>query len=83
MLPDQLEDAHKHETMQRGILRDVKIDKLLKIINALSIISLNSQLIEKLYQNDAKVSEKTGHINNIASRVSMLITEIVNGAHKQ
>ena len=64
--------------MPQGILKHVKAAKLLKIINALSIISLNSQLIDKLYQNDVKISEKTEYINNAVNRVSMLVTEIVN-----
>ena len=75
---DKPEDTHEPGTMPQGILKHVKAAKLLKIINALSIISLNSQLIDKLYQNDVKISEKTEYINNAVNRVSMLVTEIVN-----
>jgi DNA-binding response OmpR family regulator len=81
--PEKPEDALVSETIRKGILRHVKVDKLLEIINTLTIISVNSQLIEKLYQNDAKVSEKTEYINNAVSRISVLITKIVNESLEQ
>ena len=68
------------EMVQRGILNRTNIDNLLTVLDTLSIILLNNELIRKSNQNDANVSAKTERISDAVSRASMLITETIDEA---
>ncbi len=68
------------EMVQRGDLNRANIDNLLTVMNTLSTILLNNELIRISNQNDADISIKTKRISDAVSQASMLITETVNEA---
>jgi CheY-like chemotaxis protein len=66
--------------VQRGELNRANIDNLLTVMDALSIILLNNELILKDNPDHANVDSKTARISNALIRASMLITETINEA---
>lgn len=64
--------------VQRGDLNRAAIDNLLTVMDTLSIILLNNELIRASNENDDDMAVKTERISNAVSRASMLITETIN-----
>jgi len=75
-------DKPEHRMVQRGELNRANIDKLLTVMDTLSIILLNNELIRKANPNDTNMANKTERISNAVSRASMLITETISEAIK-
>jgi len=73
-------DGSVGEMVQRGDFNRANIDNLLTVMDSLSIILLNNELIRKYNKNDAKVYSKTKQISKAVSQASMLISETINEA---
>jgi len=73
-------DDSVFKMVQRGKLNRANIDNLLTVMDTLSVILLNNELIRKSNENDADIYSKTERISKAVSQASMLITDTINEA---